>query len=173
MQAVHYTFYLRVFVLHTHQNEATRTEWAFVWLCVCTCCCCTAMWGVYTKDSSMWLPVIWLLQDLVIQQRSNPSLPFPSLPEPVRLYLAAPALRCCLPPPPPNRTSNFDHFWLESILLSHGLALPSTFWALGFACFSCWSKVGGTKKKKRKKKSCDNHHVVRNKQKKKGSRIKN
>lgn len=34
MQAVHYTLYLRVFVLRTHQNEVTPTEWAFVWLCV-------------------------------------------------------------------------------------------------------------------------------------------
>lgn len=93
-------YFIFTSVCIAHTPKWSHTDWVSVCLTVCTCCCCTAMWGVYTKDSSMWLPVIWLLQDLVIQQRSNPYLP-----EPVRLYLAAPLLRCDIAfpsPPKPN-----------------------------------------------------------------------
>lgn len=75
-----YFIFYSVFITQT--PKWNHTDWVSVCLTVCTCCCCSAMWGVYTKDSSMWLPVIWLFQELVIQQRCNPSLP-----KQIQLYL--------------------------------------------------------------------------------------
>lgn len=143
MQAVHYTLYLRVFVLHTHQNEATPTEWAFVWLCVravaaLQCEVCTQRTAACDCQSYDSCRISW----------SSSAV---TLPSPSQFGFISPLRSCAamLPsPPPPNRTSNFDHFWLQSILSSQRLLLRSTFCALCFARFSYWSKVGGTTKQK-------------------------
>lgn len=47
-------------------------------MCVCVCVCCSAVWGMYTDSTSMWLPVIWLFRKLVTEQHCNHSLPPPS-----------------------------------------------------------------------------------------------
>lgn len=132
----HFIFYS---ALITQTPKWNHTDWVSICLTVCTCCCCTAMWGVYTKDSSMWLPVIWLFQELVIQQHCNPSLP-----KRIQLWLTLPFLSCNLAFPSPNRNAYFHNSCLESISSNPILSL-SFHSLLCVSCFSCWSKVAKRK----------------------------